>query len=492
MGPEFSYDGLAYQPHGGFVVVSTGSDSSDAGVVARVFDASGNGGASIVVNTYTPGRQWEPSVTVDEDGDFVVVWGGYTPSDLDEGVFAQRFDADGARIGTEFLVNTVTEGAQFVAHVDNTPAGGFVVVWDTGSYQAPVHQIYGRRFDSSAAAEGSEFAIAESAVGDPRGVRIVVAADGRSLATWWRSEGAVSDYDVFARMYDSAGAAAGTEFRVNSYTPATQWVPSAIALANGSFVVTWTGFGAKDQDGAGISARTIDPSGVPAGTEFQVNSYTTGAQYFSSIATVGNDSFVVAWTGSGPGGDGTDIVARVFNANAAPLSDDFLVNTPGTPVATTTTTTVPGSRDVRGTAWHGDRRSDIANVNVVNSTTTSSGWFPGTTFVSTTLPGGGELLASVAGHESGRFVVTWNELSEGGIFAQRFTLNPRCSDADDDDAFDATDALHTLRAAVGAVSCAPCICDVSGGGGVTARDALIVLQQAVGLQPELHCSACGG
>jgi hypothetical protein len=79
-----------------------------------------------------------------------------------------------------------------------------------------------------------------------------------------------------------------------------------------------------------------------------------------------------------------------------------------------------------------------------------------------------------------------------GLFAQRFTLNPRCSDADDDDAFDATDALQTLRAAVGAVSCAPCICDVSGGGGVTARDALIVLQQAVGLQPELHCSACGG
>jgi len=40
------------------------------------------------------------------------------------------------------------------------------------------------------------------------------------------------------------------------------------------------------------------------GSEFQVNTYTTGAQYFPSVAMDATGNFVVVWTSSGQDGDG--------------------------------------------------------------------------------------------------------------------------------------------------------------------------------------------
>jgi hypothetical protein len=232
VGPEFSYDGLAYQPHGGFVVVSTGSDSSDAGVVGesvRCFRKRWRIDSwSTRIRRDGNGK---PSVAVDEDGDFVVVWGGYTPSDLDEGVFAQRFDADGARIGTEFLVNTVTEGAQFVAHVDNTPAGGFVVVW----IRVPIRLLFIRSTAVDSIRAPPPRAVSSQS---PRALSAIQEAYESSSqptgAPWQRGGAAKERFPTTTSLRGFTtlrGAAAGTEFRVNSYTPATQWVPSAIALA---------------------------------------------------------------------------------------------------------------------------------------------------------------------------------------------------------------------------------------------------------------------
>jgi len=55
----------------------------------------------------------------------------------------------------------------------------------------------------------------------------------------------------------------------------------------------------------------------------------------------------------------------------------------------------------------------------------------------------------------------------------------------------ATDALYILNAAVGLVSCEPCVCDVDSSGGLTPTDALRVLRYAVGESVTLTCPACG-
>src|SRR5262245_37990707 len=69
---------------------------------------------------------------------------------------------------------------------------------------------------------------------------------------------------------------AGPEFRVNTFTTASQTPVSAAALANGEFVVVMN----SPQDGSsGASVgQRLSASGARLGAEFVVNTYTTGSQ----------------------------------------------------------------------------------------------------------------------------------------------------------------------------------------------------------------------
>jgi hypothetical protein len=63
----------------------------------------------------------------------------------------------------------------------------------------------------------------------------------------------------------------------------------------------------------------------------------------------------------------------------------------------------------------------------------------------------------------------------------------RPGSAGPEDPVTATDALFILRAAVGQLSCEPCVCNANGTGGITASDALLVLRAAVGAPVDLSC-----
>ena len=60
-------------------------------------------------------------------------------------VFGQRFDAAGARVGGEFLVNEYTIGTQDHPSVSVDASGGFVVAW-TSPRDGAFNDIFARRF----------------------------------------------------------------------------------------------------------------------------------------------------------------------------------------------------------------------------------------------------------------------------------------------------------------------------------------------------------
>ncbi len=62
-------------------------------------------------------------------GSFVVTWIGQVPP-AGSGVFARRYDAAGAPLGDEFVVNTTyTSGIQAYSNVASDDAGNFIVSW---------------------------------------------------------------------------------------------------------------------------------------------------------------------------------------------------------------------------------------------------------------------------------------------------------------------------------------------------------------------------
>jgi len=70
------------------------------------------------------------------------------------------------------------------------------------------------------------------------------------------------------------------------------------------------------------------------------------------------------------------------------------------------------------------------------------------------------------------------------------TASFACGDLDGSESITATDALIVLQSAVGSRTCEPCICDVDSSGETVATDALVTLKFAVGHAVTLSCPAC--
>lgn len=120
---------------GRFVTVwrSEDQDGSLSGIFGQLFDSTGQRlRGEFQVNSYTTGRQGFPDVAMDARGDFMVVWQSEGQDGSGQGIFGQRFDVAGNRIGPEFSVNIATAGSQLGPAVASTGPGDFVAVWQGG------------------------------------------------------------------------------------------------------------------------------------------------------------------------------------------------------------------------------------------------------------------------------------------------------------------------------------------------------------------------
>jgi hypothetical protein len=341
-GPQFDSD-VTMDAAGRFIVSwSSGyfddnyptQDGSASGAFVRRFDTSGAAlGPEFQANTYTSGNQRQTSVAADASGNFVVVWtsGSYYGAHQDgslSGVFAQRYDASGAPLGTEFQVNTYTPDFQSYAAVARESSGGFVVVWQSGGYYGSGPDgsntaIAARRFSSTGTPLGAEFVVNSYTTGrqdyptvaaDPAGGFVVVWESG----SYGPSQDG-SGRGIFAQRYDATGAVVGPEFQVNSYTTGSQMYPTVAVDAAGRFVVVWRGAYDQDGSGTGIFGQAFTSAGTADGPEFQVNTYTRYYQDNPVVAAGSEGTFTVAWQGTyGQDGSGRGIFARQFRS-AGPL-----------------------------------------------------------------------------------------------------------------------------------------------------------------------------
>lgn len=313
---------VASDAAGNFVVVwrsfgSSGTDNSYSSIQARRFDNTGGPlGAEFQVNTYTTGTQRDPAVASDTSGDFVVVWesyGGSAGSDTSgSSVQGQRFDSAGTPLGGEFQINTYTSGFQQRQDVTINGAGGILVVWDSdasGGTDSSSFSVQGQRFDGSGAPLGSEFQVNTYTTNFQGGPSVAVDTAGNFVVAW-QGYGGGSDGDghsVQAQRYDLSGTPLGGEFQVNTYTTGGQGDPDVAADPTGNFVVVWhspDSDGTDTSDGS-IQGQRFDGTGAPVGSQFQVNTYTTGDQDRPRVAPDSAGNFVVVWDGDGSSGSDT-------------------------------------------------------------------------------------------------------------------------------------------------------------------------------------------
>jgi hypothetical protein len=268
-GSSASLPSVAMNDNGMFVVVWGSYYGSGAKILGRLFDSAGTPvTGEFVVDQHGSFRPRYPDVSMDDAGRFVVVWQGpyYSFEGLTDGVFERRYDSAGAPYGGSYKVSQPgNEGFRSdLPRIASSPSGAFMVVWRFAESSSPT-RISARRFDDTGAALGGKFTVATGSVGSPD-----VATDdsGQSVIVWSDFQ-SPSVRSIKGRRLDSAGVPSGGEFVASSSTTNRLERPAVSMDEAGHFVVAW-GTKGVDDFGYGVSGRSFDASGVPLGVEFQV------------------------------------------------------------------------------------------------------------------------------------------------------------------------------------------------------------------------------
>jgi hypothetical protein len=306
---------VAMDGRGRFVIVwaSDRGDGGDFDVLAQRYDAGGAPmGGEFRVNEFTAAEQYNPTVAADATGDFVVVWSDSSGRDGDaRGPFGRRFDASGAAIGSDSQINTYTTGAQWAPAVGCHPSGAFVVTWGSSGQDGSGEGVFAQRFDAAGQRLGGELAVNTYTTGVQTASRVAINAAGEFVIAWF-GPGPGDDNGAFLRRYDAAGSALGAEFRVNTNTILSQARPAVGYDAAGSPVVTWYDTFADGAFDTGILAQRFTPDWTRRGAEFHVNTYTPGTQHTPALAVDGAGNFQIAWTSQNQDGSGDGLFAQRY------------------------------------------------------------------------------------------------------------------------------------------------------------------------------------
>lgn len=333
---------IAMNASGAFVIAWTSKASGNTDVYAQRYDAAGVAqGTEFRVNQSTTYEQNSPSIAMDAAGNFALAWQSGTqdvftfplPQDgMLYGVYARRYNAAGTAQGNEFRVNNTTESFEGLPTMAMDTAGNFVVAWNAyGQDASGGFGVYARRYNAAGSAQGTEFLVNNTTSGQQFFPTVKMHAGGFAIA-WASNHGDLLRTDAYAKLYNAAGTALGNEFLVNTYTDGEQFLPSLAMDSSGNFVVSWSsGVAAADpppapnlqQDGSlyGVYAQRYNAAGVPQGAEFRANTYTTGNQFFSSVAMDDNGNSVVVWSSAAQDGSGYGNYGQRYRVNLPPVAD---------------------------------------------------------------------------------------------------------------------------------------------------------------------------
>ncbi len=344
-------------------------------------------------------------------------------------------------VGDDFQINTYTPSAQFLAAVAAGPSGRFVVVWNSrGSSDSDTDSfsIQGQRFASDGTGLGGEFQVntytthyqlfPEAAVG-PNGDFVVV----------WASVGSSgsdnSSYSIQGQRFASDGTAAGSEFQINTYTSFDQKGPDVAVGPDGDFVVVWSSraSGGSDTSSYSIQGQRFASDGVASGGEFQINSYTTGFQGFPAVVVAPDGGFVVVWESDGSSGDDSSdesVQGQRFASDGTTVGGEFQVNTHTTFVQRVPDLAVGPDGDFMVTWMSRPSPGDGSGYGIRGRRFASDGSPVGEDFQINTYTTYNQRSAAVASDAQGGFVVVWSSLGSSGSDTDSFSIQGQCFASD--------------------------------------------------------------
>ena len=383
----------------------------------RIAAAAGD----VQVNTYTTGDQRNPSVAMDADGDFVVVWrgDGSSGTDTDWSIQGQRFASDGSFAGDEFQVNTYTTYRQRFPQAAMDANGNFVVVWESAeSTDILGYNIRGQRYSSDGSPVAGEFQVNTYTTYNQDNPSIAMEPDGNFIVVWRgaSSGGTDPEQSIQGQRYASDGSTVSRNFQINTYTTSAQAFPDIAFGDDGDFIVVWASYGSggDDSDGFSIQGRRFASNGAPVGEDFQINSLTLFHQIDPAVAFGDDDDFVVVWRGWADGSYGS-IQGQRFASDGSFVGGEFQVNTYTTYTQWSPEVAVrPGGDFLVVWTSEGSNGPDTSSGSIQLQYYAADGSPVGGETLVNTVTGGGQSWPSIALDPDGDFVIAWGSQTSAG------------------------------------------------------------------------------
>jgi len=253
---------------GGWVVTWRGEDDDtsdgDSGfdIYQQVYNSTGGKvGSETVVNSFSTSHQFDSNVTALAGGWWAVTWASYSHADDPSGIYAQIYKSDGSKWGGEFHVNPYTSGNQYDPEITMLDDGDFIVTWESQDQDKPGgYGIYQQRFDADGGTDGVERRVNKTVAGDQDSSDVTALSTGGYVVTWTSEGQDGSAEGIYGQVFNADGAKVGKEFLVNKHTNSEQAESAVAGLDDGRFVVTWQ---SADRDGSGnaVMQRVFSDTG---------------------------------------------------------------------------------------------------------------------------------------------------------------------------------------------------------------------------------------
>jgi len=345
---------IAVSPDDQIIAVwaSRKQELGSSGIYAQRVDAFGRDiGTELHINQCAPGVQTDPDIAINRAGHAWIVWESWESDGDRRAIIARRHILSGESFQPEtdeIIVNTTSMGDQYDPSVSIDEEGRALITWtqitDIGSSGDSTSVVCARLFNSDGRSLTGELAISDT--GTARISGSTALKDGRFAVTWASSDDTAGTNRVMVRLIDLDSENTvhlGEEFSIASDDePIRLHIEPAIASdRSGHFVIAWMRSRLQGQ-GYEVCARRFSPSGSPVtGTivvgsgevvDPELKAWANGAAVIASS----DGRFVVSFnliTTATPDTDAetnpqipsfsTQILARSFNSDGSPVGSLF-------------------------------------------------------------------------------------------------------------------------------------------------------------------------
>ena len=217
---------------------------------------------------------------------------------LGQGIFIQKFDAEGHHIGNPIQKRNLFQGTSLQNFMLNPDIilfdNNYVIAWDEYQNSKPeIRNVYVERLSFNGTKIDDTILVSKVGSLYQKNAKICGFKNGNFVVAW-EARGENQVENIHGRLFARNGQKISSEFYINTNQTNVQINPTLSCLDNGYFAAAWQSYG---QDGSveGVYAQAFSNKARKLGYEILINDQTYNAQSHPVITTLKNQETVFAW-----------------------------------------------------------------------------------------------------------------------------------------------------------------------------------------------------